>query len=157
MNNSVIPLDDTDRTILRILQKEGRLANIELAGRLGLSPSTCLRRVKSLEDAKVIERYIAVIAPEKVGIGMTVFARLWLTGQDARTVDHFIEAVRKLPQVTECYLMAGDCDFLLRVVAADLTAYRLFQIRHLTRIKGVRSIKTDIPMQTVKTSYELPM
>ena len=90
-------------------------------------------------------------------MGLTVFARRWLTGQDVETVDHFTNEVKKLPQIVECHLMAGDCDFLLRVVATDLDDYRRFQINHLTRIKGVQSVKTEIPMQKVKLTTELPI
>lgn len=150
-------LDSIDLTILRILQQQGRIQNIELADRVGLSPSPCLRRVRLLEEAGVIERYVALVDPMKVGMGLTVFARIWLTGQDEETVLPFVEAIRKLPQVVECHLMAGDCDFLLRVVAADLDSYRKFQIQHLGRIKGVRNIKTDIPMQKIKQSWEVPV
>jgi len=150
-------LDSIDRAILRVLQKEGRIQNVELAERVGLSPSPCLRRVRLLEEAGVIERYVAVVDPAKVDLALQVFARVWLTGQDEETVVPFVEAVRKLPQVVECHLMAGDCDFILKVVAADLDAYRRFQIEHLGRIKGVRNIKTEIPMQKVKVSSELPV
>ncbi|MGN8275910.1 Lrp/AsnC ligand binding domain-containing protein [Pseudomonas sp. SMN5] len=88
---------------------------------------------------------------------MTLFVRVWLTGQDEVTVDRFTDAVRELPQVLECHLMVGDCDFLLRVVASDLDAYRQFQIKHLSRIKGVQSLKTEIPMQKIKLTSELPI
>jgi len=86
-----------------------------------------------------------------------VFARVWLKGQDAETVDYFTESIKQLPQVVECHLMAGDCDFLLRVVAADLDDYRQFQVDHLTRIKGVQSVKSEIPMQKIKLTTELPV
>ncbi|KAK1183831.1 Lrp/AsnC family transcriptional regulator [Streptomyces sp. NBS 14/10] len=150
-------LDSIDRRILRALQENGRIQNVELAEKVGLSPSPCLRRVRLLEEAGVIERYVALLNAAKIGMGLTVFARLWLTGQDTDTVDHFTEQVKLLPQVVECHLMAGDCDFLLRVVAADLDAYRQFQVDHLTRIKGVRSVKTEIPMQKIKLTSELPL
>lgn len=150
-------LDSTDIRILRALQRNGRLQNIELAKEAGLSPSPCLRRVKQLEESGVIQQYAALLDPVKVGFGMTLFARVWLTGQDSDTVDHFIAQVGKLREVVECHLMAGDCDFLLRVVAKDLDAYREFQVKHLTRIKGVQSVKTDIPMQCVKLTSELPI
>lgn len=152
-----IDLDAIDISILRTLQREGRIQNTELAERVGLSASPCLRRVRLLEEAGIIERYVALLNPVKVGLGLTVFARVWLTAQDEETVTVFIAAVKKFPQVVECYLMAGDCDFLLRVVAADLDAYRRFQIEHLGRIKGVRNIKTDIPLQKVKQSWEIPV
>ena len=150
-------LDAIDRRILRALQRDGRLQNVDLAKEVGLSPSPCLRRVRLLEEAGVIERYVAVLNPAKVGKPLTLFARVWLKGQDAETVDHFTDAVRLLPQVVECHLMAGDCDFLLRVVAADLDEYRQFQVNHLSRIRGVQSVKTDIPMQQVKQTPELPV
>jgi DNA-binding Lrp family transcriptional regulator len=150
-------LDAIDRRILNVLQRDGRMQNVELAKDVGLSPSPCLRRVRLLEEAGVIERYVAVLNATKVGKGLTVFARVWLKGQDVGTVDHFTEAVKKLPEVVECHLMAGDCDFLLRIVAADLDDYRQFQIKHLTRIKGVQSVKTEIPMQKIKLTSELPV
>jgi DNA-binding Lrp family transcriptional regulator len=150
-------LDSIDIHILKALQRNGRLQNLELAKEVGLSPSPCLRRVRLLEEAGIIERYVAVLNAAKVGRGLTVFARIWLTGQDAETVDHFTEVIKQLPQVVECHLMAGDCDFLLRVVAADLDDYRQFQIKHLTRIKGVKSVKTEIPMQKIKLTSEIPV
>ena len=113
-------LDGIDRRILRVLQENGRIQNVELAEKVGLSPSPCLRRVKMLEESGVIERYVALLDASKINVGLTVFARIWLTGQDAETVEHFVAEVRGLPQVVECHLMAGDCDFLLRIVAADL-------------------------------------
>ncbi|MCA1440361.1 Lrp/AsnC family transcriptional regulator [Ensifer sp. IC4062] len=152
-----IELDAIDRRILAALQRNGRLQNVELAREVGLSPSPCLRRVKLLEDAGVIDRYVALLDATKIGMGLTVFARIWLTGQDAKTVDDFTDAVKRLPEVVECHLMAGECDFLLRIVARDLEDYRRFQIEHLTRIRGVQSVKTDIPMQKIKLSTELPL
>ncbi|OYX15533.1 MAG: AsnC family transcriptional regulator [Rhizobiales bacterium 32-66-8] len=150
-------LDEIDRRILRALQKNGRMLNTELAAEVGLSPSPCLRRVKLLEEAGVIQRYVALLDPSKVSMGMTIFARIWLVSQDSKNTDHFIEEVQRLPQVVECHLMAGDCDFLLRVVAANLDDYRRFQINHLTRIKGVQSVKTEVPMERVKFTSELPV
>lgn len=150
-------LDAIDRRILRILQRDGRCPNNELAAKVGLSPSPCLRRVRLLEENGVIERYAAILDASKIGMSLTVFARVWLTGQDEDQVGHFVKEVGKLTQIVECHLMAGDCDFLLRVVAEDLEAYRRFQGEYLARIKGVRSIKTDIPMQRIKLSWELPL
>ena len=150
-------LDSIDRRILRALQKDGRRANNELAVEVGLSPSPCLRRVRLLEQAGVIKRYAAIVDPAKVGMGMTVFARVWLTGQDEDQVERFVREIHTLDQIVECHLMAGDCDFLLRIVAEDLEGVRRFQAERLARIRGVRSIKTDIPMQTVKQSLELPV
>ncbi|MNF62575.1 Leucine-responsive regulatory protein [compost metagenome] len=151
------PLDQIDRRILRVLQHNGRIQNVELAEMVGLSNSPCLRRVKLLEEYGVIERYVAVLDPQKVGVGLTVFVRIWLTSQDAETIDNFTAEVLKLPQIVECHLMAGDCDFILRVVSSDLNSYRKFQGEHLAKIKGVQSVKTEIPMQKIKLTSELPI
>jgi DNA-binding Lrp family transcriptional regulator len=150
-------LDAIDQRILTVLQRDGRCPNNQLANEVSLSPSPCLRRVRLLEEAGVIERYTAVVNPAKVGMAMTVFARVWLTGQDEDQVQRFVTAVSELAQIVECHLMAGDCDFLLRIVAPDLEGVRRFQAEHLARIEGVRSIKTDIPMQRVKLATELPV
>lgn len=150
-------LDETDRRILRALQDNGRMQNTELAQHIGLSPSPCLRRVRLLEEAGVIERYAAVVDPVKVGFPQTLFARVWLTAQDAETVDRFIEAMKRLPQVMECYIMLGECDGMLRVVVEDLDDYRRFQTRHLTRANGIQNVKTDLPSQIVKRTYALPI
>lgn len=150
-------VDSIDFAILRTLQQEGRISNNDLADRVGLSASPCSRRVRLLEEAGIIDRYVALVDASKVGMGMTVFARVWLKGQDEETTSSFIEAVRAMPQIVECHLMAGDTDFLLRILAPDLEGYRRFQAEHLGRIPGVQSIKTDIPMQQIKRSWEVPV
>ncbi|AUX86961.1 Lrp/AsnC family transcriptional regulator [Acinetobacter tibetensis] len=150
-------MDKIDRRILQTLQQDGKLANNELAQRVGLSASPCLRRVKQLEDAGIIEKYVALVNPQKVNLGLTVFARIWLKGQDAKTVNHFIDSVREIPEIVECQLMAGDCDFFLRIVVSDLDAYRKFQIQHLNKITGIQNVKTEIPLQSIKQTTELPL
>ncbi|ACM37387.1 MULTISPECIES: Lrp/AsnC family transcriptional regulator [Rhizobium/Agrobacterium group] len=150
-------LDDIDRRILRALQKNGRISNVDLAQQVGLSPSPCLRRVRLLEEAGIIDRYVAVLNPAKVGAGLTVFARVWFKTQDAQLTLQFAEAIRKFPEVIECYLTTGECDAILRIATADLHSYWRFQADHLTRIPSVLSVKTDVPMETLKQSYELPL
>ena len=150
-------LDEIDKRILRALQRDGRIQNIELAKEVGLSPSPCLRRVKLLEDAGMIDRYVAVLNPAKVGLSLSMFARVWLTAQDAETIDRFIAAMKKLPEVMECYIMLGESDALLRVAVSDLDDYRQFQSTHLTKINGIQNVKTDVPSQIVKQTYALPL
>lgn len=150
-------LDELDRRIIRELQRDGRIQNNELAKRVGLSPSPCLRRVKLLEEAGVINRYVAVIDQTKVGLRLSMFARVWLTAQDSETIDLFIAAMRQLPEVVECYIMLGESDALLRVVVADLDDYRRFQSKHLTRKNGIQNVKTDVPSEIVKQSFSLPI
>lgn len=152
-----IKLDEIDRCILRALQRDGRLQNVELAREVGLSPSPCLRRVRLLEEAGVIDRYVAVLDSAKIGLSLSMFARVWLIAQDAETIDHFMAAMKQLPQVMECYIMLGESDALLRVVVTDLEDYRKFQAAHLTRKNGIQNVKTDVPSQIVKQTHALPI
>jgi DNA-binding Lrp family transcriptional regulator len=150
-------LDEIDRRILRELQQNGRQQYIELAKRVGLSPSPCLRRVKLLEEAGIISRYVAVVDQARVGLTLSLFARVSLTAQDAETIDHFIAAMKRLPEVVECYIMLGESDALLRVVVSDLEDYRRFQSTHLTRRNGIQTVKTDVPSETIKQTFALPL
>ncbi|MEQ8599073.1 MAG: Lrp/AsnC family transcriptional regulator [Devosia sp.] len=150
-------LDAIDRRILRALQRNGRMSNVELANAVGLSPSPCLRRVKLLEEKGVIDQYVAVLNGPKLGLGLTVFARIWFKTQHAETTNLFAETVRNYPEVVECYLTTGECDALLRIVTTDLHAYWRFQSDHLMRIPSVQSVKTDVPMETIKAGRALPV
>lgn len=150
-------MDQIDKRILQALQRNGRLQNVELAQIVGLSPSPCLRRVKQLEDDGIIEKYVALLNPQKVNLGLTVFARIWLKGQDAKTVNAFVEAIQSMEEVVECQLMAGDCDFFLRIMVADLDDYRKFQIQRLNKIASIQNVKTEIPLQKIKQTTALPL
>ena len=112
----LVKLDRIDKNIIRALQNNGRMQNNDLAREIGLSPSSCLRRVKLLEEAGVIQNYTAVVDPQKIGFQLLLFSRIWLVGQDAETIDSFIEAMKELPQVMECYIILGECDAMLKVV-----------------------------------------
>lgn len=150
-------LDDIDRRILRELQKDGRIQNNELARRVGLSPSPCLRRVKLLEEAGVISRYVAVVDQGRVGLGLSMFVKVWLLAQDTQTIEVFIKAMQRLPEVVECYIMLGESDALMKVVCSDLEDYRRFQRANLTRQNGIQNVKTDVPSEVVKQAFALPV
>jgi Lrp/AsnC family transcriptional regulator, leucine-responsive regulatory protein len=150
-------LDDIDRRILRELQKDGRIQNNELAQKVGLSPSPCLRRVKLLEERGLIDRYVAVLDQAKMGLSMSMFVRVWLLAQDTETIEVFISAMKRLPEVVECYIMLGESDALLKVVCEDIEDYRRFQRTNLTRQNGIQNVKTDVPSQVVKQSFALPI
>ena len=152
-----VKLDRTDKNIIRALQNNGRMQNNDLAREIGLSPSSCLRRVKLLEEAGVIQNYTTVVDPQKIGLQLILFSRIWLVGQDAETIDCFIEAMKELPQVMECYIILGECDAILKVVVPDLESYRKFQSTHLTKKNGITSVKTDLPSQIIKQSFQLPL
>jgi len=157
-SNSVsVKLDRIDKNIIQALQNNGRMQNNDMAREIGLSPSSCLRRVKLLEEAGVIQSYTTVVDPQKIGLQLILFSRIWLTGQDAETIDTFIEAMKELPQVMECYIILGECDAMLKVVVPDLESYRKFQSAHLTKKNGITSVKTDLPSQIIKQSFQLPL
>ena len=150
-------LDAIDRRILDRLQRNGRMANVDLAREVGLSPSPCLRRVRDLEDAGVIDRYAAVLDPKAVGLTLSVFVQVTLERQIETALEAFERIVATRPEVMECYLMTGDADYLLRVVVADVSAYEQFLKNHLTRIPGVASIKSSFALNRVKYETALPL
>jgi DNA-binding Lrp family transcriptional regulator len=113
--------------------------------------------VRLLEESGVISRYVAVVDPVKAGVPLTFFVRIGLEARDEETVQKFARAMSALDQVAECYLMLGDCDALLRVVAADMEDYRRFQAVHLTRANGIHTVRTDVPSQTIKQTLALPL
>jgi len=150
-------LDSIDRRILQALQRDSRIQNTELAKLVGLSPSPCLRRVKILEEEGVIERYVALLNQAAIGLKMTIFVRVTLDTKDHETVENFATAIQDLREVLECHLMAGSYDFLLRVAAADLDDYQRFQAQHLTKIRGVRNVETEIPLRKILRTTEFPL
>lgn len=150
-------LDAIDRKILKILQRDAKIPNTKLAEEVGLSPSPCLRRVKLLEEAGVIARYAALLDPTRLGLGMIIFVRVTLDRQDQGSVERFAAEMQKLPQVVEAHLMAGTYDYLLRVVASDLEDYRHVHMGVLAGLPGVRNVVTEIPLQTMKQTTQLPV
>jgi Lrp/AsnC family transcriptional regulator, leucine-responsive regulatory protein len=150
-------LDEIDRKILRVLQRDGRCANSDLAHEVGLSPSPCLRRVKRLEEAGVVGRYVALLNPAAIGMSIEIFVRVTLDRQDTESVGRFTDQIQRAARVLECHMLAGDCDFLLRVVAADLAEYQQFVMNFLSQIPGVRNVKTEIPLETVKKTTVYPV
>jgi Lrp/AsnC family leucine-responsive transcriptional regulator len=151
------PLDAIDRKIINALQENARLSNVDLARRVGLSPSPCLRRVRALEDAGVITRYVALVDQAVVGLPVSVFVSVSLERQVEAALETFEAAVKQRPEVMECYLMTGTSDYLLRVVVSDLEAYERFLKEHLTRIAGVRSIQSSFALKQVAYRVTLPM
>jgi len=150
-------LDATDRRILGHLQDNARLTNAELAELVGMSASPCWRRVRSLEEAEVIRRYVTLLSPESAGLPVSVFVYVSLEKQVESALEAFERAVRERPEVMECYLITGDADYLLRVVVADLAAYERFLMEHLTRVPGVASIRSGFALKQVKYSAALPL
>ncbi|MCH7550837.1 MAG: Lrp/AsnC family transcriptional regulator [Proteobacteria bacterium] len=150
-------LDAIDRQILENLQNNARMRNVELAEKVGLSPSPCLRRVGNLEETGVIRGYATLVDAEAVGLPVSVFVSVTLEKQIEKALEKFEKEIRARPEVMECYLMTGDADYLLRVVTADLGAYERFLIEHLTRIPGVASIKSSFALKQVAYRTALPI
>lgn len=150
-------LDEIDRRILETLQTDARVRNVQLAEKVGLSPSPCLRRVGQLEKTGVIRGYVTLVDPEAVGLSVSIFVNVTLEKQIEPALETFEKHIRARPEVMECYLMTGDADYLLRVVTSDLAAYERFLLEHLTRIPGVASIKSSFALKQVAYRTALPI
>ena len=150
-------LDAVDRKILAQLQTDGRMSLSDLAGKVGLSPSPCLRRVRRLERDGVISRYVAVLDQQAVGLPVSVFVSIKLERQKQDALDRFAKAIARWPEVLECYLMTGPRDYWLRVVVPDLAAYERFVKQKLTRLDGIASIESSFALEQVKYSNVLPI
>lgn len=153
----MLPLDRIDRAILHELQLDGRVSNVKLAERVNLSESACLRRVKRLEDASVIEGYIMLINQTAVGLPSNVFVEITLNRQQREDLDAFEARVLQVPEVLECYLMSGDYDYLLRVAAADPGDYERIHHEQLTSLPGVARVRSSFALRKVTGRTELPL
>ena len=157
MNNAHNSLDSVDRAILDLLQEDGRLANVDLADAVNLSPSACLRRVRRLEEEGFINQYVALINPSRVGMGTNVFVEITLSCQAEEALDAFEIAVTKRPEIMSCHLMAGDFDYLLRVVIDDVADYEALHRTHLAQLPGVARLVSSFALRPVcdRTAYPL--
>jgi len=152
-----VKLDDYDRAILDALQRDGRISNVQLAAQIHLSESACLRRVRALEAAGLIQRYAAIVDQQKAGVPVNVFVSVALQRQDQAELQAFEKAVREVPEVMECYLMTGEFDYLLRVVVADTADFERVHSQHLTRLPGVARVQSSFALRTVRKSSVLPI
>lgn len=152
-----VKLDRIDRRILRDLQADGRMTNVELARNAGISAPPCLRRVRALEDAGYIRSYHAVVNAEMLGYGIMVFAQVGLESQAEVDLKKFEALVNGWPEVRECYMLAGETDFLLKVVAADWDAYQRFLTGQLTAAPNVSHVKTSLAIRTSKLEPGVPI
>lgn len=146
------PLDEIDRRIVAELQNDGRLPVVELAGRVGLSPTPCLRRLQRLEARGVITRYAALVDPRALGLGVQALVEVTLEDHSEAVVEAFEAAIRQQPEVMACFAITGEMDFLLLVQATDLDAYSAFALRTLLRMPGVKGSRSSFIMQTVKSN-----
>jgi len=154
---STIELDRIDCRILQLLQADGRLSNVELAAKIALSPSPCLRRLKRLEEAGVIQRYAAIIEPAKVGLGLLAFVRISLEKRGRNAIDSFRRVVQEWPEVMDCYVMTGDMDFLLKILVEDLEHFSRFIMDRLLKHPGVIDAKSSFALETLKNNTALDL
>ncbi len=150
-------LDAFDRKILHALQDDARLTNVELAQRIGLSASPCLRRVRLLEEAGLIAGYRAVLSRKQAGLGLTVFVGVKVERHHDEEARAFQEAVKDVGEVVACYLVSGEHDFLLEVVVPDLESYEQFLMGRLLRLPGVVDVRSNFAIRTVKAPAPLPL
>jgi len=149
-------LDDIDRNILRELQDNGRITNVELARRVGISAPPCLRRVRALEEAGYIKGYRALLDEKLLGFEVTVFAMVHLSSQAEADLITFEELVRRQPLVRECWMLSGEIDFILKCVAPDLKTFQSF-VTELTAAPHVRNVKTSLTLRNSKDAAVVPM
>ncbi len=149
--------DETDWRILAALQDDARLTNADLAEKVFLSPSPCLRRVRDLEQAGLIRRYVTLLDPLKLGLTVSVFIQVSLEKQMRGALDTFENSVLAREEVMECYLMTGDADYLLRVVVSDMQSLERFIVDYLAKIPGVSNIRSSFALKQVKYKTALPL
>ena len=152
-----IHLNRTDRRLLELLQRDGSLTNLELAARVNLSPSACLRRVRALEKAGVIRRYVALLDPRKVGLGLMGFVTVKLEKRGRMPTDAFARAVKDWPEVLACHALTGEMDYLLRVQVEGLDHFSRFVMESLLKHPGVIDVKSSFVLEEIKETTALPI
>ncbi|WP_028537202.1 Lrp/AsnC family transcriptional regulator [Paludibacterium yongneupense] len=152
-----LSLDKTDLRILAELQLNGRLTNVELAERVALSPSPCLRRLKQLEESGVIQRYVALLDPSQIGLGLQAFVRVSLEKRGNALTQQFLEAVQGWPEVINCFAMTGDMDFLLQVYFEDMAHFSRFVMDELMQQPGIEDVRSSFVLKEYKHTTALPL
>ena len=150
-------LDSTDLKILRELQNDGSLSNVELARRVHLSPSPCLVRVRALQEAGIIQRYVALVNAAALGLSLNVFISISLKSQNKEALARFEQRIAEHDEVMECYLMTGDSDYLIRVAVPDMAALERFILDQLTPIPGIEKIRSSFALKQVSYKTALPL
>jgi DNA-binding Lrp family transcriptional regulator len=152
-----VKLDRIDRKILSDLQESGRMTNVDLASRAGISAPPCLRRVRALEEAGVIKGYHADLDSNSLGYGVTVFAQVGLSSQSETDLMKFEELIRSWPMVRECHLVSGESDYIIKIVAQDWDAYQKFLTTHLTTAPNINHVKSALGVRVAKYKPGVPV
>ena len=152
-----VDIDQTDRRILQLLQTEPGINAAAIGEKIGLSQSACWRRIQRLRDEGVIKDHPVILDPEKVGLSTMVFAQVKLTSHGRSNLTDFAEAVRKYPEVLDCYVVLGNIDFLLRIVTEDIKAYEQFFFEKLSQLPGIQEVNSSIVLSDIKHTTVLPI
>lgn len=149
-------LDKIDLKILKILQNNSKITNLELSKQIGLSPAPTLERVKKLETTEIIESYHAIVNPTSIGLNVKTFVLVSLAWQKEKALNNFLEKVKAIEEITECYIITGEADFLIKIVCKDIPTYEQLLFKTLSQIEEIERLKTLMTLSTVKNSKVLP-
>lgn len=152
-----ISLDSTDIKLLSLLQQDSSLTTAELADRIGLSQSPCWRRIVRFQEAGLIKKKVALLDPEKLGMGVVVFTAVNLVSHHGATLEEFENQVAKFPEVVECYTMTGNMDYMLKIVTRDIQHYEMFARNHLAQVPNIREMHSNVAITRIKDTTELPL
>lgn len=149
-------LDKIDLKILKILQENSKITNLDLSKKIGLSPAPTLERVKKLEQSEIIESYHAQVNPQSIGLNVKTFVLVSLAWQKEKALDNFLEKIREIDEITECYIITGDADFIMKIVCQDIPTYEKLLFKTLSQIDEIERLRTLMTLSTVKDSKVLP-
>jgi DNA-binding Lrp family transcriptional regulator len=149
-------LDKIDLKILKILQSNSKITNLELSKTIGLSPAPTLERVKKLESSEIVDSYHAVVKPEAIGLSVKTFVLVSLAWQKENALNNFLSKVKEIEEITECYIITGEADFLMKLVCKDIPTYEQLLFKTLSQIEEIERLKTLMTLSTVKDSKVLP-
>ena len=149
-------LDKIDRKIIKILQDNSKITNLDLSKKINLSPAPTLERVKKLEQSGIIKSYHAEVDPNSIGLNVKTFVLVSLAWKKEHALDAFIEKIQEIPEITECYIITGEADFLIKIVCADIPTYEQLLFKTLSQIDEIERLKTLVTLSTVKDAKVLP-
>jgi Lrp/AsnC family leucine-responsive transcriptional regulator len=149
-------LDKIDLKILKILQENSKITNLDLSKKIGLSPAPTLERVKKLEQSEIIESYHAQVNPQSIGLNVKTFVLVSLAWQKEKALDNFLEKIREIDEIAECYIITGDADFIMKIVCQDIPTYEKLLFKTLSQIDEIERLRTLMTLSTVKDSKVLP-
>lgn len=149
-------LDKIDLKILKILQENSKITNLDLSKKIGLSPAPTLERVKKLEQSEIIESYHAMVNPQSIGLNVKTFVQVSLAWQKENALNNFLEKIKEIEEIVECYIITGEADFLMKIICKDIPTYEQLLFKTLSQIEEIERLKTLMTLSTVKDSKLLP-